>query len=309
MGIRKGLALYEFTNSNPIVLVDRHGLEPATPEQVNAAITGANRVLDTTHGIDRSGFEAVAFEAQGGRIISPGTGEVINHTQSFNEGRHALRNARTALRNLDLCGVQLSRAVREEYQATLRGVEGRLSIAETVFEALDDLRGNYGNRLQAFQLEAFSRDMGDASRISQRLSYLGETLLPGEHLNSLWTAVRSVGRPLRGYVVLPSLQDAQALGVGGLKLLGHIVTGYGAHLQAKESYDDTRGDPYAAYVITFTAALAAGAVDNAMFASEVAAPVVMDSWETEGFGPTQRFVGTALREANQWYEKQVGLRK
>jgi hypothetical protein len=107
---------------------------------------------------------------------------------------------------------------------------------------------------------------------------------------------------------------AESLGILGVyalgvaKLVGKAFTYYGAHTQAMQSFKETRGDPYFAYLLTFAVCSAAGAMDDLLVASEVAAPVVMDSWDTEDAGPTQVLVGNTLRVANAWYEKQVGLR-
>jgi hypothetical protein len=125
-----------------------------------------------------------------------------------------------------------------------------------------------------------------------------------EQIRSLEQEVRELG--------VQSGSAAKALGIigvyaiGAAKLIRKVFTFYGAHTQAKESYEAGHGDS-SFYLLTFTACVAAGAVDDAMAASEVAAPLVMDSWDTEDAGPTQVFVGNKLREGYEWYQKNIGL--
>jgi RHS repeat-associated protein len=100
--------------------------------------------------------------------------------------------------------------------------------------------------------------------------------------------------------------QTQYYGVQALELYGHFLGVLGAHVEAKRSASlvgDDQDTRNAAYVSTFVGALIGAKVDDALAVMPWTNPLVMNSWETNGSGPTQALVGDLLRKYNAWAQR------
>jgi hypothetical protein len=89
-------------------------------------------------------------------------------------------------------------------------------------------------------------------------------------------------------------------GTVALTIAGAASTLYGADTVAR---DFARQTDASVLDITsvFVMATAAGLVDDAIMATGIGAPLVMDSWEHRGAGPSQRLVGDLNIDLSTWW--------
>jgi RHS repeat-associated protein len=93
---------------------------------------------------------------------------------------------------------------------------------------------------------------------------------------------------------------------GALKVAkfgGQVLTLYGAVTQAAETARQSPSGPvnkFSLYVVGTALGVVAGVADDAMAATGVFAPVVLDSWEKKNAGPAQVEVNRLLRAFDRW---------
>jgi hypothetical protein len=89
-------------------------------------------------------------------------------------------------------------------------------------------------------------------------------------------------------------------------VLGWVVNVHGAHNEAMKSYESfSSGGGFnkeAGYILTFTGATIASAIDDAALFSPYG-PHVLESWEHNKAGPTQSLVGDLLRALDAWWSR------
>jgi RHS repeat-associated protein len=200
--------------------------------------------------------------------------------------------------------------VPAEGAATLTELDLRTGTVQTVFEleapgvTSERLTPHIAETARRLDQPAAVRNLGELAEALEGRTPVGTRLLEpagsaGRAASALSTTESAAGE-VKAAGQVTATDKIWAYGLRGLKLLGRLLTVYGAANEADRSYAAAAPglfNPSANYVATFVGAVVAGAVDDAMMAVNPPAgvPLVIESWERHGAGPTQVLWGNVVR--------------
>lgn len=331
LGVAAGVNPYEYSRGNPILLTDPSGLAPTPdPDMIppDGAIvadlkTGWQDLQSLVKQSPNKEFALVEREGQL-RVLAGGSGSVslgpkdslIAHTHP--SGIPLLPDA-ADITEMMKRGNSTSLMTNAKGDITFvmintkTGAGEAMAVAENGeilahFELLD--RAQWGkaedpgwsNIGERFKVPKGSRLLGLADTPVKVPG--GGAAAAGSEAAGTAAKGETASKLLGAYQKFKNVQWTE-VGLKGLKILGSLVSLYGAHNVAMKNYKETPGSTdtkQGAYAITFFLATFAGAFDDALMVTP-GAPMVFDSWEANGAGPCQVATGNVLRAADRQYDQ------
>lgn len=311
--ISDGPNSYAFVSGNPVRVVDLNGREGVVSDTTSAVgnrvfyhvLDWRGRALEGEN-VSMVGFQMAGIQEEGLRATPAGeSGKYGTGVYAFADESKAATLAEGAAWGEGRPYVQfqvdpktLVRDIIVELESGERAIYSIVAPDTTKNLPLVNPRFKNATLLQA---DSYTRVLGETTPLPLEFRPLPLDVadLAGQAKSaegSLSTAA-TVGEEAKTVTALNKIGSA-AIKVGEVlgalaKLVGAAFTVYGAYNQANKTQAAT-GSALGG-LDTFLLCIPAGAVDDAIFATGVGAPVVIDSWEQNNSGPVQQLAGESMR--------------
>jgi hypothetical protein len=298
-----GTNLFRSFQGNPVTLADRRGSQSGPEEEVTEA--------------DRQKLEQLEREAAG---VPPDDAALDRGLEAEAEKVSDLERRKAELKRLitqaatdaesaargepDWGAIKEANARGEELTARLKELEGQIEASKKVLKGFPETTAKPAEQIAEEAAAAAEAELHAETVARAQAEALEEAEAKGEAMAELEMSEKDlaetrVEKSGKGAKILAGTKD---FALKSLKFTSRVLSIGGAHEEAKKSWDEAKLNREAAYLYTFVGAFVAGEVDDIALFS-VAGPMVLDSWEREGSGPTQIFVGKVIRKANEKYEE------